>query len=46
MIQHLNLKRPIFKETARNGHFGRNQATFTWEKLDMVPALRKAAGLK
>lgn len=46
MIQHLNLKRPIFKETARNGHFGRNHATFTWEKLDMVPALRKAAGLK
>jgi len=46
MIQHLNLKRPIFKETARNGHFGRNQSTFTWEKLDMVAALRKAAGLK
>jgi S-adenosylmethionine synthetase len=46
MIQHLNLKRPIFKETARNGHFGRNQSNFTWEKLDMVPALRKAAGLK
>jgi len=46
MIQHLNLKRPIFKETARNGHFGRNQTNFTWEKLDMVPALRKAAGLK
>ncbi|HML75571.1 MAG TPA: methionine adenosyltransferase [Anaerohalosphaeraceae bacterium] len=46
MIQHLNLKRPIFKETARNGHFGRNQTNFTWEKLDMVPALQKAAGLK
>jgi S-adenosylmethionine synthetase len=46
MIQHLKLKRPIFQETARNGHFGRNHPSFTWEKLDMVKALQKAAGLK
>ncbi len=45
MIEHLRLRRPIFKETARNGHFGRNHPNFTWEKTDMVPALRKAAGL-
>jgi S-adenosylmethionine synthetase len=46
MIQHLKLKRPIYRETARNGHFGRNHPSFTWEKLDMVKALQKAAGLK
>jgi len=45
MIEHLKLRRPIFKETARNGHFGRNHPSFTWEKTDMVAALRKAAGL-
>lgn len=44
MITHLDLKRPIFKETARNGHFGRNHPDFTWEKTDMVEKLRKAAG--
>jgi len=46
MIEHLKLRRPIFKETARNGHFGRDLPTFTWEKTDMVNKLRKAAGLK
>lgn len=45
MIEHLKLKRPIYQETARNGHFGRNHPNFTWEKLDMVKALRQAAGL-
>jgi S-adenosylmethionine synthetase len=46
MIEHLKLRRPIFEETARNGHFGRELPTFTWEKTDMVNKLRKAAGLK
>jgi len=46
MIDHLKLRRPIYAETARNGHFGRNLPTFTWEKTDMVNKLRKAAGLK
>jgi S-adenosylmethionine synthetase len=45
IIQRLNLKRPIYRETARNGHFGRNLPNFTWEKLDMVDKLRKAAKL-
>jgi S-adenosylmethionine synthetase len=45
MIKHLNLKRPIFAETARNGHFGHMKDTFTWEKTDMAQKLRKAAGL-
>jgi S-adenosylmethionine synthetase len=46
IIEKLNLKRPIYRETARNGHFGRELPTFTWEKLDMVGAVRKAAGIK
>jgi len=46
MIQYLKLRRPIFQETARNGHFGRSHPNFTWEKLDMTNALRKAARLK
>jgi S-adenosylmethionine synthetase len=45
MIQHLKLARPIFAETSHGGHFGRNGASFTWEKTDMVNKLRKAAGL-
>ena len=46
MIDHLKLRRPIFTSTARNGHFGNNAPTFTWEKTDMANKLRKAAGLK
>lgn len=46
MIDHLKLRRPIYAETARNGHFGRNLPAFTWEKTDMANKLRKAAGLK
>ncbi len=45
IIDHLKLRRPIYAETARNGHFGRNVATFTWEKTDMANKIRKAAGL-
>ena len=32
MIEELNLRRPIFRKTATFGHFGRNEADFTWEK--------------
>ncbi len=39
IIEYLNLKRPIFKETAAYGHFGRSQ--FSWEKLDKVEKLKK-----
>jgi len=46
IISYLKLKRPIYKETARNGHFGGNHSDFTWEKTDMADKLRKAAGLK
>ncbi|MBW8002814.1 MAG: methionine adenosyltransferase [Planctomycetes bacterium] len=46
MISHLKLTRPIFSATSHGGHFGRKEASFTWEKTDMVNKLRKAAGLK
>jgi S-adenosylmethionine synthetase len=45
IIDKLQLRRPIFRETARNGHFGRELPDFTWEKTDMVDAIRKEAGL-
>ena len=44
MIDHLNLKRPIFRKTAAFGHFGRTEDTFTWEAADKAEALRTAAG--
>jgi len=43
MIDHLNLRRPIYFETARHGHFGRDE--FPWEKTDMADKIRSAAGL-
>ncbi|MBV8092821.1 MAG: methionine adenosyltransferase [Acetobacteraceae bacterium] len=42
--EHLHLNRPIYAETSAYGHFGREpdsqKGTFTWERLDLVPALR------
>lgn len=43
IIDHLNLRRPIFKKTAAYGHFGRNDEDFTWEKTDLAEAIRKEA---
>ena len=47
IIKHLNLLRPIYKQTARHGHFGRDHADggFTWEKTDKAETLAKAAGV-
>ncbi|MGA1873945.1 MAG: methionine adenosyltransferase [Thermoplasmatota archaeon] len=45
MIDHLDLLRPIYKKTAAYGHFGRELPEFTWERTDLVPELRDAAGL-
>lgn len=44
LIQMLDLIRPIYRETAAYGHFGREH--FPWEKTDKAAALREAAGLK
>jgi S-adenosylmethionine synthetase len=46
IINHLDLKRPIYKQTASYGHFGRNEPDFTWEKTDKASVLCKEAGLK
>jgi S-adenosylmethionine synthetase len=45
IIESLRLRRPIFKKTAAYGHFGRNEAEFTWEATDKADALRAAAGV-
>jgi S-adenosylmethionine synthetase len=46
LINMLDLKRPIYRPTAAYGHFGREQADFTWERTDKADALRAAAGFK
>ena len=44
IIEYLKLRRPIYKETAAYGHFGRSGPGFTWEKTDKAAALRQEAG--
>ena len=46
IIRSLKLKRPIFFETARHGHFGRRGANFTWEDVSKAPKLRKLCGVR
>jgi S-adenosylmethionine synthetase len=45
IIDYLDLRRPIFEQTAAYGHFGREEPDFTWEKTDRADELRRAAGL-
>ena len=45
IIETLDLRRPVYRESARHGHFGRELPEFTWEKTDKAEALRKAAGV-
>ena len=45
IIRDLNLRRPIFRQVAAYGHFGRDDLDLTWEKTDRAAALRAAAGL-
>jgi S-adenosylmethionine synthetase len=42
IIEHLKLDRPIYEATAHDGHFGRKDRKFTWEKTDMARKLRQA----
>jgi len=44
ILRMLDLKRPIYRATASYGHFGRDEADFTWECTDRAAALRSAAG--
>jgi S-adenosylmethionine synthetase len=45
IIETLNLRRPIYRSTAAYGHFGRSEASFTWERTDKAEAIRKEAGV-
>lgn len=45
IIHYLDLLRPIYKQTACYGHFGRNEPGFPWEKTHRAEELKKAAGL-
>jgi len=40
IIQQLDLLRPIYRQTASYGHFGRDDLDLPWEKLDKVVALQ------
>src|SRR5437868_10752121 len=42
-IEHLKLRRPIYRNTAAFGHFGRNEEGFSWEQTDKAGALKEAA---
>ena len=45
IIDHLKLRRPIYRKTAAFGHFGRTEETFTWEAADKADALKEQAAL-
>jgi S-adenosylmethionine synthetase len=45
LVQMLDLLRPIYRNTAAYGHFGREEPEFTWEKTDKAAELKAAAGL-
>ena len=45
ILRDLDLRRPIYAKTAAYGHFGRDDADFTWEATDKADALRDAAGV-
>jgi S-adenosylmethionine synthetase len=46
IIEHLDLRRPIYKATAAFGHFGRRLPDFTWERTDRAADLARAAGVE
>ena len=45
IIESLNLRRPIYRQTAAYGHFGRTEPDFTWEATDKAAALAEQAGI-
>ena len=45
IIERLDLRRPIYRQTAAYGHFGRTDLDLPWERLDQVERLKKEAGL-
>ena len=45
IIKRLDLRRPIYRQTAAYGHFGRTDIDLPWERLDQVEALKAAAAI-
>jgi S-adenosylmethionine synthetase len=45
IIRDLGLRKPIYRQTAAYGHFGRDDVQFPWERTDKAEALKSAAGL-
>lgn len=45
IIEYLKLRRPVYRKTASGGHFGRDDADFTWEATNKAADLKKAAGI-
>ncbi len=45
IIEYLDLLRPIYRKTSAYGHFGRTEPEFTWERTNMVDAIRQKAGI-
>ncbi len=46
IIRDLDLRRPIYRQVATYGHFGRDDLDLPWERTDRAEALRQAAGLE
>jgi S-adenosylmethionine synthetase len=46
IIQRFDLRRPIYRQTAAYGHFGRPDLDLPWERTDLAPALARAVGAK
>jgi S-adenosylmethionine synthetase len=46
IVEYLDLLRPIYQKTSANGHFGREEPEFTWEKTDRADEIRELAGLR
>jgi S-adenosylmethionine synthetase len=44
MIDHLDLRRPIYRKTASYGHFGRDDIQFPWENIDAIDEIRAKGG--
>jgi S-adenosylmethionine synthetase len=46
IVEYLDLLRPIYQKTSANGHFGREEPEFTWEKTNRADEIRELAGLR
>ncbi|MBS3054379.1 MAG: methionine adenosyltransferase domain-containing protein, partial [Candidatus Aenigmarchaeota archaeon] len=46
IIRNLGLLKPIYRKTACYGHFGRDDADFTWERIDRTGEIRRYAGIE